>query len=401
MPSRACGEVEMSKAAVWNACWCSITMLLGSAASGCTFYTSCPTDNGNNNGNTAGTNGGGGGNVNPGTTIVDGNIPDGEWLNVTPELPADLKDMCGPIFFLGSYPTHDETIAGVFNRLWSTKDGGASWEPLGQGEGSMPPNNRAQQIIFDPEAPDTYWEAGIYGGGVFKTTDAGSTFELLGDSDHVDSIAIDLSDPDRQTMLSSGHETQLVRKSEDGGATWTDISETLPEAKWCRNSLIFDAQTYLLGCGGGFNMIGKPSMLRTTDGGESWTKVYDDGGGSIPLVHSDGSIYWPLEATHGLARSTDQGETWQAKPQYDLQPVTPVELPDGRLASISQSRVVVSDDAGKTWKNVTPKTPWVPVGFTYNTFQKAFFIFYFACRSTSQGSAGDEIFKFDFDYEKY
>jgi hypothetical protein len=386
---------------------CSI-LLLSAVTAGCTFYTSCPTDNGNPGNNTGGANNTGGGNgnagngaVDPGTSIVDGEYPDGEWVNVTPELPADLVDMCGPMFFMSSYPSHDEVIAGIFNSLWSTKDGGESWERLSQGEGSMSPNNRAQQIIYDPDDENSYWEAGIYGNGVFKTEDAGVTFKWLGGTTHVDAISVDLTDPERKTMLSSGHEVQLVQKSVDAGETWQDISDSLPEAKWCRNSLIIDAETYLLGCGGGFNMTGKPSTLRTTDGGKSWTKVFDDGGGAIPIVHSDGTIIWPLEPEHGLAVSSDQGETWEARPQIELQAVSPIELPDGRIASITESRVVLSDDQGVTWKNVSPKTPFVPVGFTYSPFQKAFFIFFFRCTAESQGSQGDEIFRFDFDYEEY
>jgi hypothetical protein len=391
----------MDKTPQWMA-WCCGLSLLGIAASGCTFYTSCPTDNGNPNNNNGGGNGNtGGSSTDPGTKIVDGEYPDADWQNVTPELPEDLGDMCGPIFFLSSHPAHDEVFAGVFNQLWSTKDGGSSWNRIGEGEGTMGPNNRAQQIIHDPEDENRFWEAGIYGNGVFRTDDAGDTFAWLGDSSHVDAISIDLSDPDRKLMLSSGHETQLVKKSEDGGDTWTDISGSLPEAKWCRNSLIIDSLTWLLGCGGGFNMIGQPSTLRTTDGGETWEKVFDNGGGNIPMVHSDGSIFWPLEAGAGLAQSKDQGETFVGRPQRELQPMTPVELPDGRIAAVTNSRIVLSDDEGVTWKNVSPDTPWIPNGFTYSPFQKAFFIFFFRCGGTKMGSLGNEVYRFDFDYEQY
>jgi photosystem II stability/assembly factor-like uncharacterized protein len=385
----------------WKALVCSLSLLGGSALSGCTFYTSCPTGgNNNNNQGTAGTSGMM--MVDPGHPIVDGKFPKGDWQNVTPTLPPDLKDMCGPIFFLSSYPTHDEIIAGVFSQLWSTTDGGQNWARIGEGKDSMPPNNRAQQIIYDPTDEKTYWEAGIYGDGVFRTNDSGDTFKWLGNSTHIDAISIDMTDPMRQTMLSSGHEQQLVQKSVDGGDTWKDISAAIPQgSKWCRNSIIIDANTYLLGCGGGFNMMGSPTTLRSEDGGGSWTKVYDDGGGGIPLITADGSIYWPSEAGHGLALSTDQGKTFAAKPQAALQPMTPVELPDGRIAAVTDNHIVLSDDKAVTWKNVSPATPWIPNGFIYSTFQKAFFIFFFRCGSVSQGSLGNEIYRFDFDYEKY
>lgn len=389
----------------WTLLSCSLSLLFCASSMGCTFYTACPTGNNGNNGNNGSAGSAGSGNnnnVDPGHPIAEGKFPEADWANVTPKLPSDLTDMCGPFFFLTSYPTHDELIAGVFNALWSTTDGGQSWASIGHGDDENAPSNRAQQIIFDPDDEKSYWEAGIYGRGIFKTEDGGETFKWLGETVHIDNISVDLTDPKRQTMLSSGHEQQLVSKSEDGGTTWKDISASIPEgSKWCRNSLIFDASTYLLGCGGGFNLTGSPSTLRTTDGGESWTKVFDDGGGAAPLIHSDGSIYWPLETGHGLSHSTDQGQSFEARPQALLQPITPVELPDGRIASITNERLVLSDDQGKSWTYISPKTPWIANGFTYSAFQKAFFIFFFRCGSAKQGSLGNEMYRFDFDYEMY
>lgn len=376
--------------------------LLGGTTASCTFYTSCPTatdGNGNGNGSMAGS-GGGNGSGGSSSAIVDGELPPGEWTNATPE-PSGLEDTCGPFFHLSAHPTRDEVIAGVFSSLWSTKDGGANWAPLGEGEGSEVPTNRASVVIFDPLDADSYWEAGIYGPGIFKTEDAGETFRQVGELNHLDSVSIDLTDPKRQTMLASEHEKQILYKSQDGGDTWQDISSAIPGyLKQCRFSLILDPSTFLLGCGGSFDP-GSPGTLRSTDGGESWTEVYDDGGGAAPLVHSDGSIYWAGEAGNGLARSTNQGESWTKVVNETLLSVQPVELPDGRIASLTENAVVVSADSGTTWKKVSPPTPWKPVGFTYSAFQKAFFIYYFLCYAEPTQSNGDEIQRFDFDYEKY
>src|SRR3954466_12821056 len=104
-------------------------------------------------------------------------------------------------------PDEDMLIAGIAAQgLWASLDGGASWMHLGQGMGSETINNRPTAIVFDPDHPATFWESGIYGIGVFKTTDKGMTFVKLGEADPSDGVSVDLSDPDRKTLLAASHE---------------------------------------------------------------------------------------------------------------------------------------------------------------------------------------------------
>lgn len=376
----------------------ALLCLLGVAASGCTFYTSCPTG-APGDGSMASSGGSGNNTGGSGSAIVDEAPPDGEWINVTPDL-SGIENTCGPVFHISSHPDLDQLIAGIAgDGLWSTEDGGASWQTLGQGRGSAAVANSTSGINYDPADPQTFWESGIYGPGIFKTVDGGSSFRQLGDLAHLDSLSIDFSDTQRSTMLASAHEQQLVHKSVDGGETWDEVISGLPSyAKHCRFSLIVDSSTYLLSCGGWFD-AGVPVTLRSTDAGMTWTEVHDNGGGAAPLVHSDGSFYWAEEFDGGLARSTDEGQTWTRVVEKTLS-VQPVELPDGRIASLTADAVVVSADAGMTWKKVSPATPFKPVGFAYSSFQKAFFIFYFLCNAEPTAALGNEIMRFDYDYEK-
>jgi photosystem II stability/assembly factor-like uncharacterized protein len=326
---------------------------------------------------------------------------EGEWLNVTPDLDGIEEQNCGPALYISSKPDEDQVIVNIAgNGLWATEDGGESWRILGQSEGSAVINNGAVSIVYDPENPDVYWESGAYGGGVFRTEDGGESFVQLGDIMHCDGVSIDFSDPDRRTLLAAGHEQDVLYLSRDGGDTWEDIAPSIPaEAKQCRFSLILDTDTFLIGCGGYYDP-GEPGTYRSADGGETWEKVHDNGGGAEPLVTSDGTIYWPEEFENGLARSTDSGETWETVTgPKKLLPVKPVELPDGRLASLTENAVVVSDDQGATWVKVSPPTPFKPVGFTYSPFQKAFFIFQFLCNNMPTPARGDEVQRFDFDFE--
>ena len=105
---------------------------------------------------------------------------------------------CGNLGLVSANPCSTMVIAGVAKAgLWGTEDGGKTWRKLGSGAGSAVITNRISGVVYDPAHPGTFWELGIYnGGGVYKTTNNGATFEQLGDVTHTDSISVDFSDPE-------------------------------------------------------------------------------------------------------------------------------------------------------------------------------------------------------------
>lgn len=398
-------------------------VLLAVGHAGCTFYTACPAPGQTDTPGTGGaagssTGGGGGATSNGGTTgeagagngdtggsagtggssiSFGGADPSGEWLNETFNL-AGLVSECGNLSFMSAKPDEDLVIVGVAQRgLFKKTVDASAWSPLGQGKGSAVIRNRMSGIVYDPEHPRVFWESGLYNlGGVYRTDDGGDTFVELPIT-HSDGVSIDFSDPDRQTLLATGHEQdKVLNKSTDGGESWTSIGERLPsEAHTCPHPLVFDADTYLLGCGtyGG----GKGGLYRTVDGGDSWDKVEDIASGAAPLRATDGTLYWASEGDVGLLRSDDDGQTWEGPfGGGQLYPVTPVELPDHRLATLGAERVLVSSDRGETWTPVSAPLPYVPVGFVYAVVRKAFYVWRWTC---TDEVPDDGIMAYDFDWQ--
>jgi photosystem II stability/assembly factor-like uncharacterized protein len=347
----------------------------------------------------AGTSGVAGTSAAAGTGVITpvGVTPPAQWTNVTANL-AGMASECGNTPYLASHPAYDMLITSVAKHgLWASTDGGASWKQLWAGAGAAQITNRGSSIVFDPAHPDTFWESGIYNGnGVYRTTDNGATFTALGDARHLDSVSVDLTDPQRLTLLAGGHEQkQTLFRSTDGGATWTNVGKNLPaNSNFCTNALVIDKTSHLVGCSGYGG--GTDGVFRTTDGGATWTNTTMAPAAFAPLVASDGTIYWSLIYDRGLIKSTDQGRTWTQTIQGGvLKTGHPIELPDGRVVAPGPKTLMISSDKGATFKAVGEQLPFTPNSITYSPRRNAFYVEQFDCGNAVVAHA---ISRAGFDY---
>jgi photosystem II stability/assembly factor-like uncharacterized protein len=320
----------------------------------------------------------------PHATQPDDAQADSEWVPVANNL-VGLSTECGNLSFVSAHPSVDMVVAGVaLNGLWASVDGSDTWSKLGEGGGTSV-TNRATSIVYDESDPNTWWESGIYNGpGVVKTTDNGETFAALGDITHTELVSIDMHDPQRLTMLAARHDSRLIWRSEDAGVSWQDITAGLPERiGFTMSVLVLDPATYLVGTKPGFDVKenGNEGIYRTTNGGMSWSRVFDMPVIGRPLETADGTLHWLLAGGQGMVTSRDAGETWSfagsgpsADPAMSL-----IELPEGRIATTAANQLITSDDGGETWEPVGPTIPFQVTGIAYAPFRNAFYAWYFDC----------------------
>lgn len=146
---------------------------------------------------------------------------------------------------------------------------------------------------------------------------------------------------------SASHDVQLLAyRTGDGGATWQPAPLGPPSVAYASGighasiSAIDERNAYVLVRRGSSSNFSFGDLFRTTDGGQSWSKLPEPPvGGKITFFDArrgflaGGPIYERLYITH------DGGETWTR------QPVTPPPQYFGRMITFGAVRLVGSRDA--------------------------------------------------------
>ncbi|HWE95843.1 MAG TPA: sialidase family protein [Tepidisphaeraceae bacterium] len=187
----------------------------------------------------------------------------------------------------------------------------------------------------------------IYGSCAYSG-DAGKTW-APSNTNHLDYGAVDWADTGK-TLLAIGHESGgKLLFSEDAGKEWKTLGKNYSSVG------LFDKKTLLAS-------MGKTNgIVRSTDGGETWTKVSEETPDAPVMVDFKDTGYWLGE--HGLLVSKDKGATWTvAGPVPKGATLGPMFGADEREMVVgSPEGLFQSKDGGKTWALAVPLAPEIKI----------------------------------------
>jgi len=249
-------------------------------------------------------------------------------------------------------------------------------------------SGRISDIAVDSEN-DSTWYVAVGSGGVWKTTNAGTTWTPVFDDETSYSIGCVTVDPDNPAVVWVGTGENVggrhvgfgngVYRSSDGGATWQHRG--LDDSQHIAKILIDprDSDTVLVAAEGPlWSPGGDRGLFRSTDGGESWTRVL--GGNEwtgvtdvvrvadIPDVlfaatwqrHRTVAAYVSSGPGSGIHRSTDGGLTWErlgeGLPKTDMGKIGLAVSPQN--SDVVYAAVELDRRTGGVWRSANRGASW-------------------------------------------
>ncbi len=208
-----------------------------------------------------------------------------------------------------------------------------------RGIGPAAMGGRIADVAVHPTDPST-WYVAVGSGGLWKTTNAGVTFDPVFDQQPSYSIGVVAIDPTNPEVVWVGTGENVsgrhvgwgdgVYRSRDGGGSWERVG--LTDSEHIGRILIDprDGDVVLVAAEGPlWSAGGDRGVYRTTDGGATWSRVLaideDTGATDLEFDPSDPDVVyaaayqrrrhvWGFLAggpSSGIWKSTDNGATWR------------------------------------------------------------------------------------------
>lgn len=262
---------------------------------------------------------------------------------------------------------------------------GLRWRPIGPFRGGR------SVAVSGVRGNGRLFYSGSVNGGVWKTTDAGTTWTPIFDGQPDASIGALAVAPSSPNVLYAGTGESDIRsdlatgngvyKTMDGGETWKNIG--LRETRQISRVVVHPEHpevVYVAALGHAYGPNDERGVYKSTDGGSNWTRVLTKGpsvGAADLAIAVDApdilvaamweahrppwSTYAPIGGPgSGLYRSTDGGQTWSQLTGHGL-PVgewgrAGVAIAPGThgkriyaLIDAKEAGLYRSDDGGETW----------------------------------------------------
>ena len=197
-------------------------------------------------------------------------------------------------------------IGAATGGIFKTTDGGATWENtfttadvISIGDLAIDPTD--DQVIYAGTGEANASSQSFYGNGMYKSTDAGMTWEHIGleYSAYIGRIIVDYDNPQRVYVAACGNlftpdENRGVYKSLDGGATWerilflTDSTSAVDLVQHPQDPDVLYATMWerMRGLNYRRSFGVSSGIYKTTNGGDTWQELT----GGLPAGQEAGRI---------------------------------------------------------------------------------------------------------------
>ncbi|HRX96053.1 MAG TPA: T9SS type A sorting domain-containing protein [Bacteroidales bacterium] len=256
---------------------------------------------------------------------------------------AGPTNIGGRITDIEIHPDEPETIyiGASTGGVWKSTDMGASWEYKFEGANLI----SVGDIAIDPEDKNTIYAGtaeannasySFIGDGIYKSTDAGETWQNIGleNSAYISRIVIDHSNSQRIWVAANGNlftpdSERGIYRSEDGGMNWEKVlfvndstsateivqhptnPDILYAGMWERMRGLTYRHSFGLGTG----------VYKSTDGGDTWTELTnglpfneDAGRVGLSIAKSNPDVIYAFydmpDYEVNVFRTTDGGDSW-------------------------------------------------------------------------------------------
>ncbi|MGD8331682.1 MAG: glycosyl hydrolase, partial [Acidobacteriota bacterium] len=243
-------------------------------------------------------------------------------------------------------------IGAASGGIWRSTDAGASWEPVFDDQ----PVQAIGSLAIDPTNTNIIWAGTgetfirsniLTGNGIYKSVDGGDTWQHMGleKSGRIGRIIVDPSDSDTVFAAVMGHaygpqEERGVYRTVDGGETWEQV--LFVDVNTGASDMVMDPNNPEILFAGMW-----PLLIRT------WGRTSGGPGGGLWMSKDGGDNWENLTATRGLPGGP-YGKIGLAMTPADSKRVYAlIELSsNGLIAPIDPGHGTLyrSDDGGASWR---------------------------------------------------
>lgn len=254
-----------------------------------------------------------------------------QWRNIGPD---NISGRCTDVWGIKGNPN---IIYATFasGGLWKTEDGGKTWKSIFDKYGTINFGNMAiapsnNNILYAGTGEANIFRASLPGIGMFKSTDAGKTWQHIGleNTSTISRVVVHPTNPNIVYAAAGGNEWSYnpdrgVYQTTDGGKTWKKI--LYQDEKTGCNDLRMDPSDPNIIYASMWNRIRKrwsdpvpedgDHIYKTTDGGKTWKPLTNGlpdtkrtGRVGLAISESNPNVVYAFVDNHESKREVKEGE---------------------------------------------------------------------------------------------